>query len=169
MNTNTSRPRTNWDKITPAPRCLQKQQVDLLKYLYNQPDLIVHRELATEFGFKSHAFTDVLAAGLGPRIGPALVDKDFWFTLDLARFFWLWLKKEATDEDLSEIAEIIRRNDEFGDFRFAHKLEPREFIFCALESWRGYCRDYSPRLKLDITSPEFEIPHMIADPESVQR
>jgi hypothetical protein len=39
-------------------------------------------------------------------------------------------------------------------------------IFCALDSRRGYCRDYSKRLKLDITSPEFEVPHMIGDPES---
>jgi hypothetical protein len=69
-----------------------------------------------------------------------------------------WLCKEATDEDLKEIAEIVRRNDQIGDFRFAYNLEPREMIFCALESRRGYCRYYSQRLRLHLISPTFEVP-----------
>jgi hypothetical protein len=119
-------PRTNTDKIIPSPRCREKHKTNLFGYLYGHPDLIVHFELAQEFGFKQHAFTDILEAGIGPEYGPGLANDQFWFTKDQARIYWRWLKREASDEDLQQISEIIRRNDEIGDFKFAYKLEPRE-------------------------------------------
>ncbi len=162
-------PRTNTDKIIPSPRCREKHKTDLFGYLYGHQDLIVHFDVAHEFGFSTHTFADILEAGIGPDYGPGLANDHFWFTKDQARIYWRWLCKEASDEDLKEICEIIRRNDEIGDYKFAYKREPREMIFCALESRRGYCRYYSKRLKIRLISPDFEVPHMIADPESVQR
>jgi hypothetical protein len=111
-----------------SPRALAQRAFNLFPFLAGRKGIVVGFEAATKLGLNQDAFHEMLLEGFGPEPRPAFDYEYFWLQTYMMDAFRSWVCKEASEEDLAHMVEIVRKHDRFNDYKYLWNEPPRTFL-----------------------------------------
>ncbi len=124
-------------------------------HLFNRRGIIHFDLFARHVGIAPTAFEKMLDKDLFPEPGPNRLIGGSWFiNANMEAAWWRWLRKEASDDQIEEIARILAEDDvsyEIQDHYPVKGEKLRDWVIDVTEintssRWRRhFCPKYAPR------------------------
>lgn len=110
----------------------EQYPIDLYPYLARyERDLMVDTKVALKLHIPRDALIEIVQAGLGPRPHPAYASDHYWFPKAFVPSWKSWAAREASDEEIRQVAAIILEDDRarrIREFVRFDNADPRGFL-----------------------------------------
>ncbi|KQS81005.1 hypothetical protein ASG25_05725 [Rhizobium sp. Leaf384] len=115
-------------------------RISLDGYLFGRSGIVSASTFAPRVGLKADAFSKMLDKNYFPNPGPNRTIGGAWFiSKGMEGPWWRWLRKEATDEQIADIVEIVLEGDAYArDYPFRQGVNLRDWLIDVSENNTGF-------------------------------